>query len=97
MLFRSSGERRQARQLDAHRGARRGERVDHRRQRGKPRLLVHLVVGRRLDAEPDLFLSDVVAHWAARGFPGLVYCLEMAIEELVQHVLCAYYRLPEEV
>lgn len=39
---------------------------------------------------------NVVSHWAGKGFPALFYCLEMSISELVQHVLCAHYRLPEE-
>jgi len=39
---------------------------------------------------------NVAAHWAAMGSPALVYCLEMSVEELVQHVLCAHYQLPEE-
>ncbi len=39
---------------------------------------------------------QVAACWAAKGFPALVYCLEMSLEELVQHVLCARYHLREE-
>jgi archaellum biogenesis ATPase FlaH len=42
------------------------------------------------------FALNVAADWAVRGFPVLVYCLEMSIEELIQHVLCATYRIPEE-
>jgi replicative DNA helicase len=38
---------------------------------------------------------NVAASWAARGLPALVYCLEMTVEELVQHVLCAHFHLPE--
>lgn len=39
---------------------------------------------------------NVAAFWAGKGFPALAYCLEMSVEELVQHVLCAHYRLTEE-
>ncbi len=39
---------------------------------------------------------NIAEFWAANGFPALVYCLEMSVEELVQHVLCARYRLSEE-
>lgn len=39
---------------------------------------------------------NVCASWAARGVPVLMYCLEMTVEELVQHVLCAHYHLDEE-
>lgn len=39
---------------------------------------------------------NVAAHWAALGSPALMYCLEMTVEELAQHVLCAHYQLPEE-
>ena len=39
---------------------------------------------------------NVVSSWTAKGYPSLFYCLEMNIAELVQHVLCAHYRLPEE-
>jgi archaellum biogenesis ATPase FlaH len=41
------------------------------------------------------FALNVAAHWAAREFPALVYCLEMSVEELVQHVLCARYQRTE--
>jgi archaellum biogenesis ATPase FlaH len=39
---------------------------------------------------------NVAMFWAAQRFPALVYCLEMTVEELVQHVLCAHYQLTEE-
>jgi KaiC/GvpD/RAD55 family RecA-like ATPase len=39
---------------------------------------------------------NAAAFWAAKGFPALVYCLEMSVEELVQHVLSAHYQLIEE-
>lgn len=39
---------------------------------------------------------NVAMHWATRGYPALVYCLEMGIEELVQHLLCAHYRVTED-
>jgi archaellum biogenesis ATPase FlaH len=42
------------------------------------------------------FALNIAADWAARGFPALVYCLEMSVEELVQHVLCATYQKPED-
>jgi twinkle protein len=42
------------------------------------------------------FALNVATHWAARGFPALVYCLEMNVDELVQHILCAVYEKPEE-
>ncbi len=42
------------------------------------------------------WMLQVAAFWAAQGFPALVYCLEMAVEELVQHVLCQRYHLPEK-
>jgi replicative DNA helicase len=42
------------------------------------------------------FALNVVAAWAASGRPALMYCLEMGLEELVQHVLCAHYELEEE-
>jgi replicative DNA helicase len=37
------------------------------------------------------WVSNVVAYWAERGFPALLYCLEMPIEPLVRHTLCAHY------
>ena len=39
---------------------------------------------------------NVAAFWAAQGMPALAYCLEMSVEELVQHVLCANYQRTEE-
>jgi replicative DNA helicase len=39
------------------------------------------------------FVGNVVAYWAERGFPALLYCLEMPIERLVRHTLCAHYRV----
>lgn len=39
---------------------------------------------------------NVAAFWAGQRYPALVYCLEMTVEEMVQHVLCAHYRLAEE-
>jgi hypothetical protein len=42
------------------------------------------------------FTLNIQSHWAQKGFPALLYCLEMSIEELAQHVLCAYYRCTEE-
>jgi archaellum biogenesis ATPase FlaH len=39
---------------------------------------------------------NVAAFWAAKGFPALVYCLEMSVAELVQHILCATYRITED-
>jgi replicative DNA helicase len=41
------------------------------------------------------FLLNISSHWAANGLPALVYCLEMRVHELVQHVLCAHYRVEE--
>jgi hypothetical protein len=42
------------------------------------------------------WVLNVVSSWAAKAYPALFYCLEMSTAELVQHVLCAHYRLPEE-
>jgi replicative DNA helicase len=42
------------------------------------------------------FTLNILSHWAQKGHPALFYCLEMGIEELVQHVLCAFYRCTEE-
>jgi archaellum biogenesis ATPase FlaH len=42
------------------------------------------------------FALNVATSWAAKSFPTLLYCLEMTIEELVQHVLCAHYQVGEE-
>jgi archaellum biogenesis ATPase FlaH len=39
---------------------------------------------------------NIASFWASKGFPALVYCLEMGIWELVQHVLCAHYQKTEE-
>src|SRR5207245_3409818 len=39
---------------------------------------------------------NVAAFQAAGGVPSLVYCLEMTVTELIQHILCAHYQLPEE-
>jgi hypothetical protein len=39
---------------------------------------------------------NVATFWASKGIPALMYCLEMSVEELVQHVLCAHYERPEE-
>jgi len=55
-----------------------------------------IVVGAPPRVGKTSLLLNVAAFWAQRGFPVLFYCLEMGVEELVQHVLCAHYRLPEE-
>lgn len=39
---------------------------------------------------------NVAAHWARQECPAMVYCLEMHISELIQHVLCAHYQREEE-
>lgn len=39
---------------------------------------------------------NVCVSWAQQGFPALFYCLEMGVEELIQHVLCMHYQLSEE-
>jgi twinkle protein len=36
---------------------------------------------------------NVAAFWAARGLPALLYCLEMPVERVVAHTLCAHYRV----
>lgn len=44
------------------------------------------------------FVLNMLSHWAGQGYPALLYCLEMTIAELVQHVLCAHYqRIEDEV
>jgi archaellum biogenesis ATPase FlaH len=42
------------------------------------------------------WVLNIASHWAAKFFPCLMYCLEMRVHELVQHVLCANYRLEEK-
>lgn len=42
------------------------------------------------------WVLNVAAHWAASGCPAMVYCLEMHISELIQHVVCTHYRRTEE-
>jgi archaellum biogenesis ATPase FlaH len=42
------------------------------------------------------FCSNINQHFASRGLPGLLYCLEMNLHELAQHILCAHYEMTEE-
>jgi len=53
-----------------------------------------------LSSPPDTgkttFAIGVLLHWAIRGFPVLLYSLEMNLERLTEHVLCAHYKIPEE-
>ena len=38
---------------------------------------------------------NVAWHWALNGYSSLFYCLEMNLDELVQHILCAHYQTSE--
>ncbi len=42
------------------------------------------------------FAVGVLLHWALRSFPVLLYSLEMNLERLTEHILCAHYKIPEE-
>jgi len=42
------------------------------------------------------FAIGVLLHWALRGYPVLLYSLEMGLERLTEHILCAHYKIPEE-
>lgn len=42
------------------------------------------------------FCLNFAFHWAFKCFPSLIYCLEMNLSELVQHVLCAHYMKTEQ-
>ncbi len=42
------------------------------------------------------FAIGVLLHWALRGHPALLYSLEMGLERLTEHILCAHYKIPEE-
>ncbi len=55
-----------------------------------------IVVGAPPRVGKTTLLLNVLMFWAQRGFPVLFYCLEMGVDELVQHVLCAHYRLTED-
>jgi archaellum biogenesis ATPase FlaH len=44
------------------------------------------------------FVLNALTHWAQSSYPALLYCLEMTIAELVQHLLCSYYqRIEKEI
>jgi hypothetical protein len=69
--------------------------INHRIGRWRPGNLI--VLSGPQGTGKTTWALGVAAHWAARGFPALVYCLEMSVEELVQHTLCAHYHLPEDL
>lgn len=42
------------------------------------------------------FCSNINQYFASKGLPALLYCLEMNLHELAQHILCAHYKKTEE-
>lgn len=55
-----------------------------------------IVLGAPQGTGKTTWTLNVAAHWAARDLPSLMYCLEMHVSELIQHVLCAHYQMAEE-
>jgi len=53
-----------------------------------------------LSSPPDTgkttFAIGVLLHWALRGHPVLLYSLEMNLERLTEHILCAHYKITDE-
>lgn len=68
--------------------------VNHRIKRWRPGNVIYL--GAPQGTGKTTWALNVAAHWAAHNSPVLMYCLEMHISELIQHVLCAHYQRPEE-
>ena len=68
--------------------------VNQRIKRWRPGNVIYL--GAPQGTGKTTWALNVAAHWAANNSPVLMYCLEMHISELIQHVLCAHYQRDEE-
>lgn len=53
-----------------------------------------IIVGAPFGTGKTTFLLNIAAHWAQRGFPVLVYCLEMPISTLMAKIVRAHYGCP---
>lgn len=68
--------------------------VNRRIKRWRPGNVIYL--GAPQGTGKTTWALNVAAHWAGQQCPVLMYCLEMHISELIQHVLCAHYQRDEE-